>query len=154
LPCIERLTPQVVTVQLDQIEGVEEHAGVVPPIADAVEARHAIALAGDCLAVDDAGVRAQTGECLDNQWEAVGEIVAGAAVEPHAVAILASDDPEPVMLDFVQPRLARWRLQGFGRQAGRDETVRQGHLLPISRRTRQSTRGDSLAVKTASSICL
>src|SRR5262249_37379523 len=38
LPCIERLTPQVVTVQLDEIEGVQEHASVVPPVADAVEA--------------------------------------------------------------------------------------------------------------------
>jgi hypothetical protein len=36
---IKRLTPQVITTQLDQIEGVEEDAGVVPPVADAVEAR-------------------------------------------------------------------------------------------------------------------
>src|SRR5215510_7964081 len=49
LPCIERLTPQVVTVQLDEIEGVQEHASVVPPVADAVEARHAIAVAGHSL---------------------------------------------------------------------------------------------------------
>jgi hypothetical protein len=55
LPCIERLTPQVVTVQLDQVEGLEEHAGVVPPIADSVEARHAIAVAGHSLTIDDAG---------------------------------------------------------------------------------------------------
>src|SRR5262245_1654904 len=45
LPCIERLTPQVVAVQLDQIEGVEKDAGVVAAVADAVEARHAVAVA-------------------------------------------------------------------------------------------------------------
>jgi len=44
---------------------------------------------------------------------------------PHTVAILAGDDTEAVVLDFVQPSPAGWRL-------------------------RQSTRGDSLAVKTAS----
>jgi hypothetical protein len=32
----ERVTPQVVTVQLDQVEGVEEHARVVPAMADTV----------------------------------------------------------------------------------------------------------------------
>ena len=55
------------------------------------------------------------------------EIVARAAVEPHAVAVLASDDAETVVLDFVQPSLAGWRLKGFGRQVGRHETVWQGH---------------------------
>src|SRR5262249_26899500 len=80
------------------------------------------------------------------------EIVAWAAVEPHAAAILAGDDAEAVMLDLVQPSLARWRLLGFCWKAGRDETGRQGHLLPIerSRQTRQSTRGDSLADEAAS----
>jgi hypothetical protein len=32
---LKRIAPQVVAVQLDQIEGVQEDAGVVPPIADA-----------------------------------------------------------------------------------------------------------------------
>jgi hypothetical protein len=46
----QRLTPQVVAVPLDQIEGVQEHAGVMPPVADAIEARHAIVIAGNGLA--------------------------------------------------------------------------------------------------------
>jgi hypothetical protein len=33
----ERIAPQVVTVKLDQVEGVEEHASVIPTIADALE---------------------------------------------------------------------------------------------------------------------
>src|SRR5262249_50227991 len=49
------LTAQVVTVQLDQIEGVQEHAGVMPPVAEAVETRHAVAVAGHSLTIDDAG---------------------------------------------------------------------------------------------------
>jgi hypothetical protein len=35
---LERVVAQIITVQLDQVEGVQEHAGVVPPIANAVEA--------------------------------------------------------------------------------------------------------------------
>jgi hypothetical protein len=33
---LKRVPAEVVAVQLDQVEGVEEDAGVVPPIADAV----------------------------------------------------------------------------------------------------------------------
>jgi hypothetical protein len=35
----ERITPHVLTIELDQVEGVEEHAPIVPSIADVVEAR-------------------------------------------------------------------------------------------------------------------
>jgi hypothetical protein len=45
-----------------------------------------------------------------------------AAVEPHALVVLASDDPEAIVLDLVQPHRPGRRLLGFGRQAGRDET--------------------------------
>jgi len=91
---LQRLTPQVVTVQLDQIEGVQKDAGVVPPVADVVEARHAIAVAGDGLTIDDAGACAQPSQGVNNQREAMREVVARAAIEPHAVAILVND-PEP-----------------------------------------------------------
>src|SRR5262245_9812465 len=37
--------------------------------------------------------------------EAAGEVIAGAAVEPHALAVLAGDDAKAVMLDLVQPRI-------------------------------------------------
>ncbi len=50
---LQRLAPQVVAVQLDQVERVQEHARVVPPVTNAVEARHALVSAGDRLAVDD-----------------------------------------------------------------------------------------------------
>ena len=40
---------------------------------------------------------------LDDQREATGEIVARTAIEPHSRAVLAGNDAEAVMLDFVQP---------------------------------------------------
>ena len=39
------------------------------------------------------------------------------------------DDPEAVVLNFMQPQLARWQLVSFGRQAGRDETGWQNVLI-------------------------
>src|SRR6266516_4425704 len=38
----ERVAAEIVVVQLDQIEGVQEHAGVVSAVTDALEARHSI----------------------------------------------------------------------------------------------------------------
>ena len=55
------------------------------------------------FAVDEAGARAQTGQCLDDQWEAIGQVIARTAVQPHAIAILPGDDAESVVLDFMQP---------------------------------------------------
>jgi hypothetical protein len=69
---------------------------------------------------------------------AVGQIIAGATVEPNPVAILAGDDPEAIVLDLMQPPLAGRRLLGFGRQARLDEPGRQGT------RTRQHGARDSL----------
>jgi hypothetical protein len=33
----ERIAAQVVSIQLDQVEGIEEHAIVMTPVADAIE---------------------------------------------------------------------------------------------------------------------
>jgi hypothetical protein len=41
------------------------------------------------------------------------------------MAILARDDPEPIVLDFVQPLLARRWVRGGCGQARRDEARRQ-----------------------------
>jgi hypothetical protein len=59
----------------------------VPAIADAVEARDPILAARHRLAVDDAGARAQAGEGLDDEREALGQVIARPAVEPQPPAI-------------------------------------------------------------------
>src|SRR5260221_2530281 len=84
----------------------------------ACEARHAVVAAAHRLAVDDAGARAQAGERLDDQPEADGQIVAGAAVEPHAVAVPAGDNAEAVVLDLVQPGRAVGGCRPY--EAGRE----------------------------------
>src|SRR6516225_9574457 len=97
---------------LDQVEGVEEDARVMVSIADAVEARDPVLSARHRLAVDDAGARAQLGECLDDERETVGQVVARPAVELHPRALPAGDHTEAVVLDLVQPLLAGGRLRG------------------------------------------
>ena len=41
--------------------------------------------------------------------------------EPHAVAILACDNPEAIVLDFMQPQVAGGQLVGLCGKARRDE---------------------------------
>ena len=62
--------------------------------------------------------------CPRANSQALSQVVARAAVELHPWPILAGVDPEAVVLDFVQPRLAGGWLLCFGGKAGGDETGR------------------------------
>jgi hypothetical protein len=53
---------------------------------------------------------AQAGQRLDDQWETPRQVIARAAVQPYARAILAGDDPETVVLDLMQPQPTRRRF--------------------------------------------
>src|SRR5262249_54114727 len=79
----QRITPQVVAIQLDQVESVEEGTVVVAVVANEIERGNAVVIAGDSFAIYDAGARAQMGQRIDDQREAAGEVIAGPAVEPH-----------------------------------------------------------------------
>jgi hypothetical protein len=81
---------------------------------------------GDRLAVDDARVRPQLGQGLDDQRELPRQVVARPTVEPHPRAVLAGNNPKAVMLDFMQPhRAGRWSW-GLRGQARLDEEGGQG----------------------------
>src|SRR5262245_14451513 len=88
------IAPQVVAVQLDKVEGVEKYALVGALVTDKIERGNAVVVAGDSFAIDDAGARAQAGQCLNDQREATGEVIARTAVEPHLRASLAGNDAE------------------------------------------------------------
>jgi hypothetical protein len=66
-----RITPQIVAIQFDQIEGVEEYAFIVVAIANKIERSHAIVIASNRLAIDDARAGPQAGQRIDDQREAV-----------------------------------------------------------------------------------
>ena len=82
-------------------------------------------------AVDDARARAQAAQRLDDPREATSEVVAGTAIEPHLRAVLARNDAEAIVLDFVQPLAAGWQLVSFGGEARRDEAGRDGTLQHV-----------------------
>ena len=87
-------------------------------------ARQIDGIAGD----PGAAGRAQPGERINDQREAMGEVVARTAVEPYAPVALAGNDAEAVMFDFMQPLAARRQFVGFAWEARRDEPGRQGTL--------------------------
>src|SRR6516165_2321511 len=97
-------------------------------VANEIERGNAVVIAGNSLAIDDAGARAQACQRLDDQWEAASEVVARTAVEPHLRASLAGNDAEAVVLDLMQPLAAGGQLIGFGWEARRDEPGREGTL--------------------------
>jgi hypothetical protein len=74
-------------------------------VTDEIERGNAVVIASHSFAIDNAGARAQPGERINDQREAMGEIVAGTAIEPHLRAILAGNDAEAVMFDLMQPLL-------------------------------------------------
>jgi hypothetical protein len=52
---LDRLTPQARAVQLQQVEDVEERAGLVAPVAEQLKGSPAFLIATHHLAVDEAG---------------------------------------------------------------------------------------------------
>jgi hypothetical protein len=85
---------QVVAVQFEQVEGVQEHDLVVAAMPKTIKRRHAALVAGDGLAVDDAGARPRPRQRVDDQREAAGQVVARPAVELDPLAVLAGDDAD------------------------------------------------------------
>jgi phosphoribosylaminoimidazole carboxylase (NCAIR synthetase) len=55
---LKRITPQVVAVQLDQVESVQKLAAVSAVVTNEIERGNAVVIAGDSFAIDDAGARA------------------------------------------------------------------------------------------------
>ena len=66
----------------------------------------------------------QTGQRINDQREATGEVIPRTTVEPHLRASLAGNDAKAIVLDFVQPLAAGRQLVGFGWEARRDESGR------------------------------
>ena len=116
---LKRIAPQVVPVQLDQVEGVEEYLVVSALVTDEIERSDAVVITGNRLPVDDAGARAQASQCLDDQWEAMGEIV----VANFMRKIMASPTNDTLRARYRSPHL---RVVGTQRQTGISPTDRPG----------------------------
>jgi len=110
------------------MEHVEEDMLVSLVVTDEIERGNAVVIASHGFTIDDAGARAQASQRIDDEREAVGEIIAGTAVKPHSRPVLPGDNPKAIMLDLVQPLAAGRQPCGFDRKARRDEPGREGTL--------------------------
>ena len=92
------------------------------------------------------------------KWEPCGQVVAGTAVEPHSGVLLAGDDPEAIVLDFMQPYSAGRRPWRFRRQAGLDEPGRKSmrtrqHADLMDKQTKTGASGSSPCRETNCPMC-
>ena len=113
---LDCLPPQVVAVQLDQIEDVEEHAPVIAPPPQPVELRHAVPVAGDRLSVDQARAHPERAGGLEDQRKASRPIEAVAGEQLDAGGVPADHHAEAVVLDLVNPAGAGRRSLGRRRE--------------------------------------
>jgi signal transduction histidine kinase len=98
---------------------------IVVSVTDAVEQRYPVLAARNRLSVDDAGSRVRLGDRVNDERKSIGQVIARPAIELHPLAVLSCDNAEPVVLDFMQPLLARRRLRSIDRKARRNEPSRQ-----------------------------
>jgi hypothetical protein len=117
LAALDGLAAQVLTVKLDQVEGVKEDAPVIAPVAQPVEHWQSIAVTGDGLAVDQARRGLERERGTRDQWKAAGPVVPVAGEKPHARPVAAHQHSEAVVLDLVQPPAPSGRLLSWARQA-------------------------------------
>jgi hypothetical protein len=80
---LDRLAPQILAVELDQVEGAKDRGLAGPVPADEVEHRKAFMVGDYRLAVDEAGACRERRDRRGGQGEASGEIVAVSSEEPH-----------------------------------------------------------------------
>ena len=65
----------VPAVEFEQVEGIREHAFIGAPVANALEHRQAAPVAGDGLAVDEAGPRLEPRRGFQDRREAPGPVL-------------------------------------------------------------------------------
>ena len=118
---LDRLSAQVVAVQLQQVEGVEERLRLVPPVTEQLE--EATPLSSQHTTSpsirQDRTLRWFTASTTSGI--ALRPVVAPAGDQPDAHGVAPGHEPEAVVLDLVNPVGAGRRLVGGGREAGFDE---------------------------------
>src|SRR3954453_5938194 len=80
---LKRLSPQVIAIKLQEIEGNEEDLWVVTAMPQLVKARHPTLVAAHCLAVDQATARLQSPHSLKDERVAGGPIMTVAGQQPN-----------------------------------------------------------------------
>jgi hypothetical protein len=97
------LRPEILAVEFEQVEGVQDHALIVPPAVQVLEDREAVGIATDRLAVDRDRGGPERRHGLSDERIALGPVVAPPCEQADPVAMLPRDQPIAVVLDLVHP---------------------------------------------------
>jgi len=128
LAVLEGLFAEILAVELDEVEGVEDHGAVMVAGAQALQQGKTGGVAGDRLAIDQEGLAAQPVCGRGDQWIALVPALAAASedaraggVAPHhqAIAVVCLQDPcrhHLAELDAIRLR----RTVGDRREVGRN----------------------------------
>jgi hypothetical protein len=136
LSLLERLSPQVRPVEVQDVEGEVRHGrplGKAPQVLEAREARGPVAEDHRDLAVDPG---APDGQLLDRRrdlGEALRPVLAVAAHEPHAALLHSREDPISVVLQLMEPAIARRRAVHEQSELRLDEERQGGTWLAFGR---------------------
>jgi hypothetical protein len=111
-------------VQFEEVEGVEEDMLARRPEPQPFEHREPVLIAGDRLAIDQAGTHLQPVNGLDDERIARSPVVPVPGQQADADRVSARHQAIAVMLDLVNPVRAGRRSVGWGWEAGFDEAGR------------------------------
>src|ERR1700737_1361865 len=125
LALFEWYRPNVLAVQLDQVEGKEEHGRVVRAGMRLIEIRFAVFTAHAGLATHHDRAHRKGVQRLNDARVAVHPIEAATSVEPYPIVAAPGDQAVSVVLDLVHPLRPALASVGCGRKARCDEARRQ-----------------------------
>jgi hypothetical protein len=130
-----RLPPQILAVEVQEIEG-EEHDAVprlVDGRAEGVEVGDAVLVLDHDLAIDQGSLTAQLAASIDHPAIWSGPIPAAAGEGSYLAAVDYDQGAVAVMLDLVNPALSRGQFRHERRDFRPDEARGAGDEIDISR---------------------
>jgi hypothetical protein len=141
----ERLEAQIAPAEFDEIEGAEMH--VAATAAQSIKLGKAGIVAGDRLAIDQAGGDLEPVQRPHDERKALCPVMSVASEKPHASGPAPRQQPKAVMLDLVNPVVAGWWPLDGARQA-RFDKVGEGPQTP-QHALLQAARGGRSRIKYA-----
>src|SRR5215475_12591965 len=117
---LDRVPAQIDAVELEQVEGEQEDAGVRASIPETIERWQPVLTAGHCLAVEQEGADLERRGGVEDLRISLRPVVAVSGEQPDTGRIPPDHHAEAV-IDLVNPARARRRALGPGWQAGLDE---------------------------------
>ncbi|OPZ05743.1 MAG: hypothetical protein BWZ08_02421 [candidate division BRC1 bacterium ADurb.BinA292] len=106
--------PQIVSIQVQQVEDVIAQLGLFPlagKVLQLLKAADALFIEDDHFAVEQRVVDLKLPQRRRNRFEPGGPVLPVAREEPRATVLEARQDAVAVVLDFVQPAIAARRLR-------------------------------------------